>query len=115
MNVPGGRVLLPRQAHRAIAERRRLAGLTMTLGACNIFLGVDAFSAACVLGILGGPAICAVLIIARRNHHLALGFVAIGALPFAIATWWSVVTPLTRHLPWWPAAAVSPSTLSQHP
>ena len=84
-------------------------------GAGNIFLGVNAFSAACVLGILGGPAIRAVLIIARLNHRLALDFLAIGALPFAIATWWSVVTPLTRHLPWWPPAAVSPSTLSQHP
>ena len=61
MNVPGGRALLPRQVHRAIDERRWLAGLTMTRGACNIFLGVDAFSAACVLGILGEPAICAVL------------------------------------------------------
>jgi hypothetical protein len=37
-------------------------------------LGVDAFSAACVLGILGGLAICAVLTIARRNHRLALDF-----------------------------------------
>ena len=77
--------MLPRQAHRAIDERRWLAGLTRTLGACNIFLGVDAFSAACVLGILGGL-LCTVLIIARRNHRLALDFRAIGALPFAIAT-----------------------------
>ena len=65
---------------------------------CNIFLGVGAFSAACVLGILGGLAICAVLTIARRNHRFALDFLAIGALPFAIATWWSVVTPLIAAL-----------------
>jgi hypothetical protein len=84
--------LLPRQVHRAIDERRWLAGLAMTLGACNIFLGVDAFNTACVLGILGGLAICAVLTIARRNHRLEFDFLAIGALPFAIATWWSVVT-----------------------
>lgn len=70
----------------------------MTLGACNIFLGVDVFSAACVLVILGGLAICAVLTIARRNHRLTLDFLAIGALPFAIATWWSVVTPLIAAL-----------------
>jgi hypothetical protein len=51
--------------------------------------------------ILGGLAICAVLTIARRNHRLALDFLALGALPFAIATWWSVVTPLiAAHLPW---------------
>lgn len=73
--------MLPRQVHRAIDERRWLAGLTMTLGAWNIFLGVDAFSAACVLGILGGPAICAVLTIARRNHRLALDFLAMVRCP----------------------------------
>ena len=56
--------------------------------------------AACVVGILGGLAICAVLTIARGNHRLALDFLAIGALPFAIATWWSVVTPLIAALPW---------------
>jgi hypothetical protein len=36
--------------------------------------------------------------LARRNHRLALDFLAIGALPFAIATWWSVVTPLIAAL-----------------
>ena len=81
--------MLPRRVHRAIDERRWLAGLTVTFGACNIFLGVYAFGAAGVLGILGGLAVCAALIIARRNHRLALDFLAIGALPFAIATWWS--------------------------
>ena len=107
-------MLLPRRVHRAIGERRWLAGLTVTFSACNIFLGVDAFCAARVLGILGGLAVCAALIIARRNHRLALDFLAIGALPFAIATWWSVLTALTRHLPRWPAAAVTSSTLSQY-
>jgi len=47
---------------------------------------------------LEGLAICAVLIIARRNHRLALDLLAIGALAFAIATWWSVVTPLIAAL-----------------
>lgn len=83
---------------RAIDEQRWLAGLTVTLGACYVFLGADALGVPGVLGILGGLAIWAALLVGPRRHRLALALLALGALPFAITTWWSVVTPLTAVL-----------------
>ena len=101
---------------RAIDERRWRAGLTVTLGAYYVFLGADALGIAGVLGILGGLAMWAALIIAPRNHRLALALLALGALPFAVATWWSVVTPLIAILALVTGrAAVRPRTLPQQP
>lgn len=72
-----------------------LNGLTTLLGAYYIFLGGDALpKAAGVLGILGGLAIWGALLATRDSHRVALTLLAAGALPFAIATWWSVVTPI---------------------
>jgi hypothetical protein len=79
----------------SITEHRWLGGLAAILGGYYVFLGVDALpKAAGALGILGGLAIWAALIATHRSHRLALILLAAGALPFAIATWWSVVTPL---------------------
>jgi hypothetical protein len=79
----------------AVNEHRWLGGLVVVLGGYYIFLGADALPKATgVLGIIGGLAIWAALIATGKSHRLAVGLLAAGALPFAILTWWSVVTPL---------------------
>ena len=79
----------------AVDQRRWLSGLVAVLGGYYVFLGADALPKAIgMLGILGGLAIWAALLATRRSHRAALGLLAAGTLPFAIVTWWSVVTPL---------------------
>lgn len=68
-------------------------GLVTVLGGCYVFLGAGALpNAIGALGILGGLATWAALLATRRSHRAALGLLAVGALPFAIVTWWSVIT-----------------------
>jgi len=79
----------------AINPHHWLTGLTALLGGYYLFLGGDALPKATgVLGILGALAIWAALIATHRSHRLKLTLLVAGTLPFAIATWWSVVTPL---------------------
>jgi drug/metabolite transporter (DMT)-like permease len=79
----------------AVTPHHWLTGLTALLGGYYLFLGGDALpKPAGVLGILGAIAIWAALVTTRRSHRLKLTLLIAGALPFAIATWWSVVTPL---------------------
>ena len=79
---------------RAVNERRWLRGLIVILGSYYVFLGADSHGLAAALGILGGLAIWAALAVAGSSHRLALSLLVLGVLPFAVATWWSVVTPL---------------------
>lgn len=80
-------------------EHRWWIGLTALLGAYYVLLGVDALpKAAGFVGIAGGVAIWGAMRIATRSHRLAVGLLAVGAMAFAIVTWWSVVTPLTAIL-----------------
>ena len=80
---------------RAVDEHHWLNGLVAFLGGYYVFLGADALpKGAGVLGILGGLAIWAALAATRRFHRAGLGLLWAGALPFAILTWWSVITPL---------------------
>jgi hypothetical protein len=78
----------------AVNERRWRHGLIVTLGAYYVFLGVDSLGVAGMLGILGGLAIWAALLAATSARRLGLTLLVLGALPFALATWWTVVTPL---------------------
>jgi hypothetical protein len=75
--------------------RHWLAGLTVVLAVYYVFLGAVALGPAGALGILGGLLIAIALIAATRGSaHLGAALLVLGALPFALATWWSVVTPL---------------------
>jgi hypothetical protein len=80
---------------RTVDEHHWLNGLVALLGGYYVFLGADALpQGAGVLGILGGLAIWTALVTTRRWHRAGLGLLWAGALPFAILTWWSVITPL---------------------
>jgi hypothetical protein len=75
--------------------RSWLAALTFVLGAFYIFLGATALGVAGTLGIIGGVVILA-LVATSARIPLRVGQIALvaAALPFALLTWWSVVTPL---------------------
>ena len=47
-----------------------------------------------ILGIIGGVLIWGAARAARRNPRVAYVLLVAGAVPFAVVTWWSVVTPL---------------------
>ena len=69
--------------------------LTVVLGCIYMFLGATALGLAGVLGIVGGILVLAALAgpdrIPRRYRVLLL---VAAVVPFAVLTWWSVVTPL---------------------
>ena len=50
------------------------------------------------LGILGAAAVIAALALEEHSTRLATAVLVIGVVPFAAATWWSVVIPLTAIL-----------------
>jgi hypothetical protein len=69
--------------------------LTALLGLFYVFLGATALGLAGVLGIVGGLLVLTLVVSTgnlRRSAVLVLLLVA--ALPFAVLTWWSVVTPV---------------------
>lgn len=78
----------------AITTRRWLQGLTIVLGGFYVFLGADALGLAGALGLLGGVSIWVSVAVAHSGQRQALVLLWLGALPFALATWWSAVTPL---------------------
>ncbi len=77
------------------ADRNWTAILTVVLAGFYVFLGATALGLAGTLGSLGG--LLALALVARRGtlpRPLALTLLLVAALPFALLTWWSVVTPL---------------------
>jgi hypothetical protein len=75
-------------------SRHWLAALTVVLGAFYIFLGATALGVAGMLGILGGIMILACVASSSRRPRVAPLVLVTAALPFAILTWWSIVTPM---------------------
>jgi uncharacterized membrane protein YozB (DUF420 family) len=76
-------------------SRSWLAALTAVLGAFYIFLGATALGIPGVLGIIGGVTILSVVAASSRIPARAGSLVLVAAaLPFAVLTWWSIVTPL---------------------
>jgi hypothetical protein len=73
----------------------RRCSLTVILGAFYVFLGATAVGFAGALGIIGGLVILALVATAAHTLPLVahtLLLIAVG--PFALLTWWSIVTPL---------------------
>jgi hypothetical protein len=87
-----------REDTRGVVEtisRHWLAALTVVLGAFYIFLGATALGIAGMLGIGGGITILGIVALSSRiPTRVALLVLVAAALPFAVLTWWSIVTPL---------------------
>jgi hypothetical protein len=78
----------------AVDERHWRLGLLVVCGAYYVFLGATALGLAGMLGILGGALIWAAARAAPTSPRTAHALLLAGALPFAAATWWSVITPV---------------------
>lgn len=91
-----------REDARGAAEtigRRWLDVLTVVLGAFYVFLGATALGVAGLLGVVGGIMIVAVVATSSRiPSRIAPIVLVAAALPFAVLTWWSIVTPLVAIL-----------------
>jgi hypothetical protein len=106
--VPGalllaaGTLVLVRTRRQAFAaaldERHWRVGLLVVCGAYYVFLGATALGVTGFLGIVGGALIWAAARFAPRSPRVAYLLLLAGALPFAAATWWSVVTPIVAVL-----------------
>jgi uncharacterized membrane protein YozB (DUF420 family) len=91
-----------REDARSAAEtigRRWLDVLTVVLGAYYVFLGATALGVPGLLGVVGGIVIVAVVATSSRiPPRIAPIVLVAAALPFAVLTWWSIVTPLVAIL-----------------
>jgi hypothetical protein len=93
----GARTDLPAVA-RTIA-RAWAAVLMVTLGLMYVGLGAAASGVSGAFGIAGGLVAIAV-VVTRRRHAvpISLGLLLLGVVPFALLTWWSLVTPIVAGL-----------------
>jgi hypothetical protein len=79
----------------SIVDRAWGRVLVATLGAYAVVLGATTFDIAGVLGVVGGLLTIALAVGAERvPRAFVIGGLALAVAPFAILTWWSVVTPL---------------------
>jgi len=85
----------------AFTVQRWRVALLVVCGAYYVVLGATALGLAGVLGILGGALLWVVPAAAKHSHRIAYAVLLAGALPFAAASWWSVVTPLIAILALW--------------
>jgi hypothetical protein len=98
-------------------RRSWLTGLTVVLAVLDLWVGVAGHGLDRVLGLTGGLLILAALVVARTSRPAAQVLLLAGALPLAVAAWWSIVAPvvgLLALLLGWPAvraaAPVRPGT-----
>ena len=75
-------------------RRNWLMGLTVALAAMYGWIGFAAQGISRLVGLLGAVLIVAALVAATRSRPAAAALLVVGALPLAVITWWSVVTPL---------------------
>ena len=64
------------------------------LAMCYLWIGAAAHGRDRILALAGGALILAAIAAARRSRPAAYTLLVLGALPLAIVTWWSIVTPV---------------------
>jgi len=75
-------------------ERAWWPGLAALVAICYGIIGLEVGTAVGVTGVLGAVLIVTALGLRSRSRPLAGALLCVGALPFALLTWWSVITPL---------------------
>ena len=68
--------------------------LVVVVALLYLWVGIAAHGWDQVLALGGGLVILGAVAVARRSFTLAIALLVIGALPLAIATWWSIATPV---------------------
>ena len=82
----------------AVVRAQWTPALVVVLAAIYLAFGIVDRGALGLLGVLGAVATVAALAVRHRSRPLAAGVLVVGAVPFAAATAWTVVTPLTAAL-----------------
>jgi hypothetical protein len=83
----------------AAAGRNWAAVLTTTLGVVYLALGLTSHRGAGALGIVGGAVTIGLVTVGRRIPlPLALRILLLAVAPFALNTWWSLITPFIAML-----------------
>jgi len=75
-------------------RRSWAVALTAVMALLYIWIGLSAQDNDRILGVVGGLLMLAALVMAPHSRAAALATLALGALPLAAATWWSVITPV---------------------
>jgi len=70
-----------------------MRALVSMLGICYLLLSGVASAPAATLAGLGGFAVFAAPWVAKKFPRWAVVLLVGGAVPFAVATWWSLITP----------------------
>jgi hypothetical protein len=69
--------------------------LLVVLALIYLALGLTYFGPVGMLGVGGAIAVLAAVVLRTRSHAGAVVLLIVGAVPFAAATYWSLVTPIT--------------------
>jgi hypothetical protein len=80
---------------RSVVAKNWLRGLLGTLGALDLLMAVSAGPAVTVAaGLVAGGVLIAAAILTAAAKRLTISLLVAASLPFAILTWWTIVTPL---------------------
>jgi len=79
-------------------RRNGLEGLLVILGGLYVYVGIYETGIPRLTGILGGLIIVVSAFVGIRWRVIAGGLPLLGTIPLAIASWWSIVTPLIAGL-----------------
>lgn len=99
-------------------HRAWLGALTASIGLLYAWVGLAAQGTDRALGLIGAVAIVAALAVASRSRPAAIVLLLLGAMPLAILSWWSIVTPLLAVLCLllgWPRTGPVPRENHDHP
>ncbi len=77
-----------------VVRRNWLIVLAAVTALLYLYVGAGGHGLIRLLAVLGGVLILAAIVAAARSRVLAWLLLLAGTLPLAVATWWSVVTPL---------------------
>ncbi len=88
----------PAGAWRAVIRTQWTPALIVVLSLIYLAFGIVARDRLGLLGIAGAAVACAALALHHRRPRAAAVALVLAAVPFAVATAWSVVTPLTAVL-----------------
>ncbi len=72
-----------------------LRGLLFTLGAFDLLMAVSAAPSITVAaGLVAGGVVIAAAVLVQPGRKTTVSLLVVASLPFAILTWWTIVTPL---------------------
>ncbi len=79
----------------SVVERRWLRGLLGILGGLELLMAVSAAPTVTVAaGLVAGGALIAAAVLIKPGKQRTVSVLAAASLPFAIMTWWTIVTPM---------------------